>query len=210
MKIDGSIRIEGDGEVYPPSEDTYLLIESLEVRPGESVLEIGCGSGIVSIHCAKRGAAVTCGDVNPRAVALAARNAEANGASVRAVETDVFSNVEGSFDLIIFNLPYLPVEEEGLLARSWSGGADGAGPLPALLEGAPSRLRPGGRLAIVVSSLMDGGRLGSLLSGWDAKVLSEARFFFETVSVLELRPRTGSCRSPPTGARSPSSRLSSL
>lgn len=151
------------------------------------MLEIGCGSGVVSIHCARNGCDVTAGDINPRAVALAGRNAEANGVDIHVMETDVYSNMDGKFDTIVFNLPYLPVEEDGLLEKAWSGGSDGLGPLPKLLEGADGHLLPGGRVVIVVSSLMDQEGLDRTLAGWGRRVLGELSLFFERLEVLELR-----------------------
>ena len=106
MEYDPSIDIAEDPEVYPPSDDSILLIESLDVVPGEKVLEVGCGSGVVSIHCAKNGCDVTAVDVNPRAVELARRNAGANGADIPVCESDVYGNVDDVFDTIVFNLPY--------------------------------------------------------------------------------------------------------
>ncbi|MBR4180832.1 MAG: methyltransferase, partial [Candidatus Methanomethylophilaceae archaeon] len=55
MEYRPDIRIQEDPDVYPPSDDSILLIESLDVKQGEKVLEVGCGSGIVSIHCALNG-----------------------------------------------------------------------------------------------------------------------------------------------------------
>ncbi len=187
MRYDPEIRISDDPEVYPPSDDSILLIESLEVGPGERILEIGCGSGVVSIHCALNGCKVTCGDINPRAVALARSNAESNNADIKVVETDVYSSVEGEFDTIVFNLPYLPVDEEGLLAKAWSGGPDGLGPLPELLSGAPDHLAPDGRVVIVVSSLTEPRALEDALEGYSVTVLGEQKMFFEKLSVLEIR-----------------------
>ena len=172
--------------MYPPSEDSELLIDALDVRRGERVLEIGCGSGVVSIHCALAGAEVVCGDVNPRAVALTRMNAAANGAVLEAVETDVYSNVEGRFDLVLFNLPYLPVEEGEGLARAWSGGPDGLGPLPRLLDGAPKHLLPGGRVVVVTSSLMDRKGLREILAPYSVRTLAKLPMFFERLSVLEI------------------------
>lgn len=202
MEYDPDIPVASDPDVYPPSDDSILLIESLEVSPGEKVLEIGCGSGVVSVHCALNGCEVVAGDINPKAVETAKRTAELNGIDLDVEETDVYSGIDGRFDTIVFNLPYLPVDEEGLLARAWSGGPDGMGPLPALLEGAPDHLTEDGRVVIVVSSLMDGHALDVALEGWNAEVLGRESLFFERLSVLELRrlgrgswPRR---RSPPS------------
>ena len=188
MEYKDGLDMAEDPEVYPPSEDSILLTESLDIRIGEKVLEIGTGSGIVSIQCALNGADVVCGDINPRAVALARRNAAANGVDIDVRETDVYSNIEGRFDTIVFNLPYLPVEDEGELAKAWSGGPDGLGPLPRLLEGAPEHLLPDGRVVVVVSSLMDRAGLDKTLEGFEVKVLGELPLFFERLQVLEIKP----------------------
>lgn len=186
MQYRSGLSIASDRDVYPPSEDSELLIDALDVRRGERVLEIGCGSGVVSIHCALAGAEVVCGDVNPRAVALTRMNAAANGTVLEAVETDVYSNVEGRFDLVLFNLPYLPVEEGEGLARAWSGGPDGLGPLPRLLDGAPKHLLPGGRVVVVTSSLMDRKGLREILAPYSVRTLAKLPMFFERLSVLEI------------------------
>ncbi|MDR1405160.1 MAG: methyltransferase [Candidatus Methanoplasma sp.] len=186
MRYDQDIITETDESVYPPSDDSILLIRSFDVRPGEKVLEIGCGSGIVSMHCAMNGANVTCGDVNPKSVALTKRNMELNGLCANVIETDVYSCTKGKFDTILFNLPYLPVEEKGELALAWSGGTDGLGPLPHLISGADEHLLPGGRIIITVSSLMDQEGLRHTLKGLSVKVLSELPLFFEKLNVLEI------------------------
>lgn len=188
MEYKDGLDMAEDPEVYPPSEDSIFLTESLDIRIGEKVLEIGTGSGIVSIQCALNGADVVCGDINPRAVALARRNAAANGVDIDVRETDVYSNIEGRFDTIVFNLPYLPVEDEGELAKAWSGGPDGLGPLPRLLEGAPEHLLPDGRVVVVVSSLMDRAGLDKTLEEYEVKVLGELPLFFERLQVLEIKP----------------------
>ena len=193
MEYRPDLTVEEDPDVYPPSEDSILLIESLDVRPGEKVLEIGCGSGVVSMHCAENGCDVTAGDINPKAVTLTRRNLEANELAAKTLETDVYSAVDGKFDTIVFNLPYLPVDEEGCLAKAWSGGPDGLGPLPELLKRAPEHLEPGGRVVVVVSSLMDGAALADLLEGYDVTTIGELKLFFEKLSVLEIRVK----RRPP-------------
>jgi len=187
MEYDPDIRIEEHPDVYPPSDDSILFINSLDLKKGEKVLEIGCGSGVVSIHCARYGCSVTSGDINPEAVRLTRRNAELNGVDIDVRETDVYSNIDERFDAILFNLPYLPVDEDGLLARSWSGGPDGLGPLPDLLEGAPEHLTENGRVIVVISSLMDTQALWDLLDDYDVTTLGEMKLFFEKLAVLSIR-----------------------
>ena len=187
MEYNPALTIHEHPEVYPPSEDSILFIESLDVRPGERILEIGCGSGVVSIHCALNGCKVTAGDINPFAVELAQRNADSNGVDIDICLTDVYDNIEGRFDTILFNLPYLPVEDEGLLAKAWSGGDDGLGPLPRLLDESDKVLAEDGRIVVVASSLMDRDATEKATSGWKKRTLGELPLFFEKLYVLELR-----------------------
>lgn len=175
-------------DVYPPSDDSILLIESLNVSPGERVLEIGCGSGVVSIHCAKNGCTVTAVDINPSAVEYTEENARLNDVAIDVRGSDLFQNVPERFDTIVFNLPYLPVIDEGELAKAWSGGEDGMGPLPRLMTESKDHLYDDGRVIVVVSSLMDQGKLNALLSKYEVKKLGEVPLFFERLEVLEIIP----------------------
>jgi HemK-related putative methylase len=186
MEYDPSIIIEDLDTVYPVSEDSIFLIRSLNVS-SEKVLEIGCGSGVVSLHCVKNGCSVVSVDINPNAVNAAKHNAGINGMELEVRESDVYSNVDGRFDLIIFNLPYLPENDEGLEAKAWSGGPDGIGPLPKLLNGLCEHLTENGRLVIVISSLMEQLALGALLEGYSVKTLGMLPLFFEQLYVLEIR-----------------------
>jgi len=61
-------------EVYDPAEDTFLLIEAINVAKGDCVLDIGTGCGLIALECARLGANVICTDINPYAVKLAKNN----------------------------------------------------------------------------------------------------------------------------------------
>ena len=189
MEYRPGLVIDEREDVYPPSEDSILLIESLDVHPDEKVLEIGCGSGVVSIHCAVNRCIVTAVDINPSAVELTRDNAAKNNVPVSVMYSDLFENVNGYFDTIFFNLPYLPVDDEGMLAKAWSGGDDGMGPLPRLLSEMEDHLTENGRLLIVVSSLMDQDRLKEALAGFNVTVKGTLPLFFEKLEVLEIRRR---------------------
>ncbi|MGI5964655.1 MAG: HemK2/MTQ2 family protein methyltransferase [Candidatus Methanomethylophilaceae archaeon] len=186
MEFAPGIRILERPDVYPPSEDSIFLIECLNVRQGENVLELGCGSGVVSLHMAAAGAEVTAGDINPSAVELTAKNAELNNIAVRTVVTDVFGSVEGKYDTVVFNLPYLPVDDDVELAEAWSGGPDGLGPLPRVLEGMKKHGNEGWRVVVVVSSLSDREKLNEVLRDYKVKTLGELPLFFEKLRVLEI------------------------
>ena len=182
------VKIKERDDVYPPSDDSILLIESLYVRKGERILEIGCGSGVVSIHCALNGCAVTAVDINHSAVECTKENAGLNGVVMDVRDSDLFENVPERFDSIVFNLPYLPVIDEGELAKAWSGGEDGLGPLPRLLAEAKDHLHENGRVVVVVSSLMDQDKLSALLSSHKVEKKGEVSLFFERLEVLEIIP----------------------
>ena len=67
--------------VYEPAEDSWLMVNHLPEIKG-SVLEIGCGAGIISVHLASKGARVTAVDLNPKAVEATRFNSTNNGVKV--------------------------------------------------------------------------------------------------------------------------------
>jgi release factor glutamine methyltransferase len=95
-------------EVYPPHPLGLAEIVLRETRAHDRVLDMGTGSGVNALAAAARGATVLAVDVNPVAVDAARRNADVNGfgSSITVSESDVFANVSGSFDLIVFDPPY--------------------------------------------------------------------------------------------------------
>ena len=103
--------------VYPPREDTELLarrIINLGAGRGRNFLEIGCGSGAISLLASSLGWKVSACDINPFAVVATKGNLESHGLDGQIKEGGVgpeefpFSD---KFDLIIWNLPYIPVTE---------------------------------------------------------------------------------------------------
>jgi release factor glutamine methyltransferase len=100
------------------------FIDSLPLR-GKSFLEVGCGSGVVSLCAARRGAQVTAVDINPEAVRCTSANAARNELPVDCRIGDVFSAVESMrFDVIAWNPPYLPGVPQSLPKAAFFGGDD--------------------------------------------------------------------------------------
>ncbi len=151
-----NLKLEILPSVYKPREDSLLLIKALEIKPKQKVLEIGTGSGIIAIHCAKARADVTAVDINPKAVECARINAELNGVKIKVLESDLFSKVIGKFDVIIFNPPYLPSDKsDAYYDISWSGGKSGVEVLNKFLEQAKKHLNLNGEIYFTASSLAD-------------------------------------------------------
>ncbi|MEK6887939.1 MAG: HemK2/MTQ2 family protein methyltransferase [Candidatus Aenigmatarchaeota archaeon] len=150
----GRMVFEVPESVYYPMEDSLLLakvVENLKLK-GKTVFEVGCGCGLLSIIATKAGALATAVDINPVAVKAAKENAERLGCTLTALESDLFSNITGSFDLIIFNPPYLPVEE-GETDLTYAGGATGREVIEKFVVEVKSHLNPGGLVLILISSL---------------------------------------------------------
>ena len=193
MKLDTSIVVNCPENVYCPSEDTFLLIGALEVVPGDRALEIGCGSGLVSLHMAKAGALVTAVDVNYEAAICAKAAAGLNGLRLDVIRSDLFQNVPGCFDLIVFNPPYLRGEGADVSDQAWAGGRTGTETLGRFLEQAPAHLNQAGRIVVIVSSDMEQTPLKEMLDPFQIKELRAQHLFFEELRVLQLRPREIMC-----------------
>jgi release factor glutamine methyltransferase len=193
MKLDESITINCLESVYCPSDDTYLLIKALDVTPGDKALEIGCGSGLVSLHMAKAGALVTAVDVNFEAVIGAKAAAGLNGLRLEAIRSDLFQNVQGRFDVIVFNPPYLRGEGDEVSDLAWAGGKTGTETLGRFLQQAPEHLDKTGRIVVIVSSDMEQGSLKKILEPFQIIELAAQHLFFEELRVLQLRPREIMC-----------------
>lgn len=88
-------------------ETTRLCLEAIEknLKGNDSVLDMGCGSGILSIASKKLGAGKVLGaDYDKKAVEISIENAESEGVDVEYRYSDLFSNIEGTYDLIIANI----------------------------------------------------------------------------------------------------------
>jgi release factor glutamine methyltransferase len=151
-----------DPRVLVPRPETEQLVEAaLAVLPESGrALDLCTGSGCVAVSLAlgRPGARVVATDVSDDALAVARENAAALGAVVDFATGDLWSAVHGAqrFDVIASNPPYVPTKELAGLSRevrrepciALDGGEDGLAVLRRIVEGAPSRLRPGGTLCL--------------------------------------------------------------
>lgn len=121
----------GDGQ-HPTTASCLELLAAL-VRPGTRLLDVGCGSGALSIVAARAGASVTAIDVDPVAVAATIANAGANDVDVDATEAPL-ADLSGTWDVVVANISARAVQEladelwrvcagtlvvSGILAERW-------------------------------------------------------------------------------------------
>ena len=153
----------GLNDVFSPQifEDTYFFMEAVASYRPATFLEVGCGTGLVSVACALGGAQVTATDVYGAAL----RNTIANAAvhdvvdRVRVLQSDVFESVEdlSSFELVFWNVPFIlvdvPVDDP--LERSCFSQAYAA--IGRYLAGASEVLSTGGRTRFLLGFSWDSG-----------------------------------------------------
>jgi release factor glutamine methyltransferase len=154
-----------DKRAMVPRPETEELVEFLksEIRnPKSEILDVGTGSGVIALSLAAEfpGAQILAVDVSDDAFALAQENAvRLNLADrVRFLKSNLLENVEGTFDLIVANLPYISTQDRHTLSRevlhdpavAVFASERGDELIRELIAQAPSRLRPGGMLAVEI------------------------------------------------------------
>jgi len=106
---------------------TRFLLSFLETKELEntSFLELGCGTGVISVLAAKNGADVLATDLNPQAIKNVERNAVDNDVTIKTQLSDLFESItEQQFDYIVINPPYYPKEPANDAERAWFCGED--------------------------------------------------------------------------------------
>ena len=191
MKM-GKFEIETDDLVYIPSDDTFLLAENLEIKKGQSVLEIGTGSGLVSMYASLLTDDVTATDINYNALELAEKNFKLNNISTIKLEFgDLFEPVKDrKFDVILFNTPYLPTDSDDIinddLNYAFDGGLDGRKVIDRFINQVSNHLNDKGIVQIIQSSLSDNDRTLDMFDrdGFVAEIAESEKFFFEEIVLI--------------------------
>lgn len=194
----GKVRVKlGDTDlVYEPAEDSFLLANAAlkEAKPGMRILEVGTGSGFVSavLLANLKGIRLVATEINPHA----ARCAKANG--VEVIRTDLFGgiksrNPEASFDLILFNPPYLPTSEEekvpGWLNYAFDGGISGRETLNRFLDEVRDYLGPEGKILVLISSITGLEAVKEKMEGlgFEVDIVERKKVSFEELMVIKGR-----------------------
>jgi len=202
-----NLSIITDREVYPPAEDSFLAAEVLEDqirkcgRKELSILDMGTATGILGLCAAANPSVkrVVFADISQDAVRICKENVAFNSAVIKAdcavIQTDFFSKVNGKFDIITFNAPYLRNEggdeKLGGIAKAVSGGREGIEVSVRFLEEAVSHIENGGRVLLVTSSLSNLKKLRSETARLNFRLIEDKKIhiFFEDIIVIVLVKR---------------------
>jgi release factor glutamine methyltransferase len=161
-----------------------FIKEKIKNENPKNILDIGSGSGIQAQKCIEFG-------VNPENLTLADINKESikflktKFLNSKIIHSDLFENIKGKFNLIIFNPPYLPEDsresEDSKLVTT--GGKKGSKVINKFLTESKKHLEENGKILLLTSSL-------TKTINWQnykKKLLGKKKLFFEELYVWELR-----------------------
>ena len=162
----GPFTISINPGVFAPTHTSRTIAEALEIGPDDTVIDVGCGSGVLSFVAARLGALKVIGcDISESAVAAARENAARLGLSDRT-EFRAGSLLEPvrdlSADVLIGDVSGIPdeiAEVTGWFPDGHAGGPTGAELPVAMLESIGDTLAPGGRLYLPTGTIQDEKRI---------------------------------------------------
>ena len=158
----------------PETEELVGFLTSNDEHRTSNIVDVGTGSGVIALSLASKfpEAQIVAVDVSEEALSLARENADRLRLSERVqfLQSDLLEAVDGKFDLIVANLPYIAAQDRDTLSRevlydpevALFAGARGDELVHELIEQAPARLRPGGLLALEIGLGQSQGLLSAL------------------------------------------------
>lgn len=189
--------------VYMPEEDSYLLIKTIKKylkSKDKVVLEMGAGSGIVSIYLSDFARKVYAVDIDKEAIAYAKKEIKKLNSrreslikNINLINSNLFNKVnkELRFDLIVFNPPYLPNEKKIENDIALNGGPEGNEVIIKFLEKAKDYLKIDGEIILLFSSFSKRNKTlkKAKESGYNYKLLDKQTIFFEKLYVYLFKPK---------------------
>lgn len=164
--------------MYEPREDSLLLLKHIKeyTKREYKVLDMGTGSGILAKEALKFSKQITAVDID--------KEIPQNLDNITFIRSDLFSNINGKFDLILFNPPYLP--SRSIKYRDIDGGKNGTQIIEKFLKQAKRHLNTNGKILLLCSSLNK--NIENLFKRYNYRFnkIDEQSFFMEKLFVYEL------------------------
>lgn len=178
-------------EVYPPSDDTYLLLDAITIESSDIVLDVGCGAGLGTLVAASKARRVVSLDISHHAVRNTIHNLRNNslGQNVSILQSDLFGGISNTakFSMIMFNPPYLPVDDATTeMDHALIGGKEGSELTERFVNEASSYIIQGGSVYVVVSTLANIDAIIKTFNenNFQVEQINETSLFFEKIKVL--------------------------
>lgn len=176
--------------IYEPREDSYLLEKNVRSNAFGRVLDVGTGSGIQALTALKNHNAVEviATDINQKAVDNLNEKIKQNKLRrIRAIQSNLFENVSGEFNTIIFNPPYLP-QDKGIEDQAIYGGRKGWEISERFFKKVSRYLAPDGKILFLFSNLTNKNKIEELIQNnlLKFKELDHQKHSFETLYVYEI------------------------
>ncbi|MDP3766027.1 MAG: methyltransferase [Nanoarchaeota archaeon] len=174
--------------VYEPREDSTMLEHHVRQHAKGNVLDVGTGSGIQAIAAAqnKNVASVLATDIQKGVIQYCKKCIKSK--KIKFLQSDLFKNIKGTFDTIIFNPPYLP-QELKLKDLTIEGGKRGYEVIEKFLNEVNKLLKSDGIILITFSSLTKKEKIEEFIKNnlLDFEELEKTHIFFEDIYVYLLR-----------------------
>lgn len=175
---------------YFSSEIFAKFIFVLEDLKGKYILDMGCGSGVVSVFAASKGTRCLAVDVNPVSIKAAEENAAQNGYGdkIKALQSNLFENIppEEKFDIIFFNPPYYEKEPKTNFEKAFFTG-EGFKVIKDFLKQAKNHFASGGFIYFITSSDLKIDVFSDMVSasGYEFKIAKKVNTLFETFYITK-------------------------
>lgn len=188
-----NIELNNINQVFKPSPHGLFLAEHIHVNPGETVIDIGAGSGLFAILSSRLGGKAFATEITESAVEMIKTNAAINEEQVNVRQGSFFAGFEGKFDVLIANLPQKLILQkrpskffETRLLGVY-GGNSGNEVLLDFLQQAKEHMHSSSRLYIQVYSLTDYNEsLRQISKNYSARQLARKEFLEDEIILGNL------------------------
>ncbi len=168
-----------NNDEYPPSEDTFFIVDNIENEKGNLALDVGTGSGYLTKLLSKNFSFVVGTDINYNVLRQQTYKTEnivcCNGSDALKIK----------FDFIVCNLPYLATDE--ILDVATDGGAEGFEIPKKIFDSLINNLEKNGKFVFITSSLSNYQKLIDYAQklGLKTRIMAKKKLFFEELILIE-------------------------
>ncbi len=166
---------------YPPSEDTFFIVDNIKNEKGNRALDVGSGSGYLTKLLSDNFSLVIGTDINFDVL----KNQTYKTSNLVCCNGSDALNIR--FDFIVCNLPYLATDE--ILDIATDGGTEGFEVPKKILDSAVNNLSVGGKFIFVTSSLSNHQKLIGYAekSGLKTRIMARKKLFYEELILVEAK-----------------------